>query len=358
MKTRKIIHIDADCFYASVEVRDDPSLAGRPIAVGGRPDRRGVIATASYEARQFGVRSAMAASRAMSLCPQLLILQTRMQLYREISGQFHQVFREYTDMVEPLSLDEAFLDVSDCEQCRGSATLIAAEIRARIRETTGLTVSAGVAPNKFLAKVASDWEKPDGLFTIAPDQVADFVYELPVRRINGVGKVTGEKLHRMGAKTCGDLQQIPLDTLVRRFGKYGKRLYDVARGEDRRQVKNTRQRKSISVERTYAEDIEQLPDMLAQLETLLEELDRRFAKIAEKYTPTKRFVKIKYRDFTQTTLEETFGENGEPWYLAQEYQRLLSAAWARKSQPVRLLGVGLRLRPIGLEEEDQLKLFP
>jgi DNA polymerase-4 len=323
VKTRKIIHIDADCFYASVEVRDDPSLAGRPIAVGGRPDRRGVIATASYEARQFGVRSAMAASRAMSLCPQLLILQTRMQLYREISGQFHQVFREYTDMVEPLSLDEAFLDVSDCEQCRGSATLIAAEIRARIRETTGLTVSAGVAPNKFLAKVASDWEKPDGLFTIAPDQVADFVYELPVRRINGVGKVTGEK-----------------------------------RGEDRRQVKNTRQRKSISVERTYAEDIEQLPDMLAQLETLLEELDRRFAKIAEKYTPTKRFVKIKYRDFTQTTLEETFGENGEPWYLAQEYQRLLSAAWARKSQPVRLLGVGLRLRPIGLEEEDQLKLFP
>jgi len=281
-----------------------------------------------------------------------------MALYREVSGQFHEIFRDYTELVEPLSLDEAFLDVSDCERCSGSATLIAARLRSRIRERTGLTVSAGVAPNKFLAKVASDWDKPDGLFIIAPQQVAEFVRDLPVRRINGVGKVTGEKLQRMGASTCGELQQFPLDTLVRRFGKYGKRLYEVARGEDNRPVKSTRQRKSISVERTYAEDIEQLPVMLSQLENLLVELNVRFAKIADLYRPTKRFVKVKYGDFSQTTLEETFGEGGEPWNTAAEYERLMSAAWARKSLPVRLLGAGLRLQPKTHCDEGQLTLFP
>jgi DNA polymerase-4 len=257
---RKVIHIDADSFYASVETREDPSLAKKPIAVGGRPDRRGVIATANYAAREFGIHSAMASSRAMQLCPRLVILPPRFDLYRAVSAQFHRIFSDYTAVIEPLSLDEAYLDVTDSTCQKGSATLIAKEIRRRIREELRLTVSAGIAPNKFLAKVASDWRKPDGMFTIAPEQVADFVVDLPVTKINGVGRVTAEKLRRIGVETCGELQQLPLEQLVKRFGTYGRRLYDVARGVDNRPVQSARVRKSISVERTYARDIAVLPE--------------------------------------------------------------------------------------------------
>jgi DNA polymerase-4 len=354
---RKIIHVDADSFYASVETREEPSLRGKPLAVGGRADGRGVIAAANYEARKYGVHSAMASSRAMSLCPGLLILPPRFELYREVSSQFHEIFRDYTELIEPLSLDEAYLDVSECDQCQGSATLIAREIRQRVSEELGLTVSAGVAPNKFLAKVASDWEKPDGLFTITPEQVADFVLGLPVSKINGVGRVTAKKLRKMGVETCGDLQALPLETLVKRFGKYGKRLHDVARGEDRRQVQSTRVRKSISVERTFIEDIDNLPAMAAAVEELLLELQRRFAKISDRYFPSKRVIKIKYSDFTQTTLEETIGASGEDWSDAARFQQLLEAAWPRGAKPVRLLGAGLRLRPLQAGDLDQMNLF-
>ena len=218
-------------------------------------------------------------------------------------------------------------------------------------------MSAGIAPNKFLAKVASDWRKPDGMFTIAPDQVEDFVVALPVTRINGVGRVTGDKLRRMGVETCGDLQQLPLEQLVKRFGKYGRRLYDVARGVDNRPVQSARVRKSISVERTYARDIDVLPDMLTAVDVLLNELVQRFGKIADRYFPTKRVVKIKYRDFTQTTLEETIADNGEAWDDAASFHRLVSAAWPRGGKPVRLLGAGLRLQPLSGAEVDQLSLF-
>ena len=354
---RKIIHIDADSFYASVETRENPQLAGKPLAVGGRADRRGVIATANYEARKFGVHSAMASARAMALCPSLLIVPPRFELYRTVSGQFHDIFRDFTDLIEPLSLDEAYLDVSDCEQFQGSATLVAAEIRRRVRQDLGLTVSAGIAPNKFLAKVASDWEKPDGMFTIAPDQVAQFVIDLPVKKINGVGRVTAEKLRRMGVVSCGDLQGLELTVLVKRFGKYGQRLFDVARGIDKRQVQPSRIRKSISVERTYNEDIVAMPEMESALDELLEELAGRFRKIADRYFPTKRVVKIKYSDFTQTTLEETLGDSGEPWNDPQRFHHLVAAAWPRGAKPVRLLGAGLRLQPRGEGDLDQLSLF-
>jgi DNA polymerase-4 len=354
---RKIIHIDADSFYASVETRENPALAGKPIAVGGRPDRRGVIATANYEARKFGVHSAMASSRAMALCPTLLILPPRFELYRAVSGQFHDIFREYTELIEPLSLDEAYLDVSGSDCMQGSATLIAGEIRRRVREELGLTVSAGIAPNKFLAKVASDWNKPDGMFTIAPGQVAEFVLELPVSKINGVGRVTADKLRRMGVETCGDLQQLPLEKLVERFGKYGRRLHDVARGVDKRRVQTSRVRKSISVERTYARDIDAMPAMVAAVDELLLELAGRFGRIADHYFPTKRVVKIKYQDFTQTTLEEAIGASGEPWNDAASFHRLVTTAWPRGAKPVRLLGAGLRLQPRSAEDLDQLSLF-
>jgi DNA polymerase-4 len=247
--------------------------------------------------------------------------------------------------------------VTASDRCQGSATLIAGEIRQRVREELGLTVSAGIAPNKFLAKVASDWRKPDGMFTITPDQVADFVVELPVSKINGVGRVTAEKLRRMGVETCGDLQQLPLEKLVKRFGKYGKRLHDVARGEDTRRVQTSRVRKSISVERTYPSDIDAMPAMVAALDQLLLELVARFRKIADRYFPTTRVVKIKYQDFTQTTLEESIGSSGEAWHDAASFHRLVTAAWPRGAKPVRLLGAGLRLQPRAEGDLDQLSLF-
>ena len=357
MVQRKIIHVDADSFYASVEMREDPTLAGKPLAVGGSAKRRGVIATCNYAARKFGIRSAMPSSRALQLCPELIILPARFELYREVSRQFHQIFRDYTEAVEPLSLDEAYLDVSDCEEFQGSATLIAEDIRRRIREELNLTVSAGVAPNKFLAKVGSDWDKPDGCYTIAPSQVADFVRELPVSRINGVGAVTAAKLEKLGATTCGELQQIPLETLVRRFGKYGSRLADLAHGIDEREVKTSRIRKSISTENTYNNDMSDLNTMEQALSVLLDELESRFHKIDEQYRAHKRFVKVKFDNFSQTTMEEVIPDNGEHWLNESAYHALLASAWRRQARPVRLLGAGLRLEPLRNDMSSQLLLF-
>ncbi|MEH6590159.1 MAG: DNA polymerase IV [Halioglobus sp.] len=357
-KQRKIIHIDADSFYASVEMREQPELLDKPIAVGGSSQRRGVIATSNYAARKFGVRSAMASSRALALCPDLIILPARFELYREVSRQFHEVFREFTDVIEPLSLDEAYLDVTDNEDHKGSATLIARAIRVQVHERLNLTVSAGIAPNKFLAKVASDWDKPDGIFTIPPEDVETFVRTLAVKKINGVGRVMAGKLSRMGVETCGDLQQVPLEVLVKRFGKYGKRLSEVARGVDNRPVQTSRVRKSMSVERTFSEDIAELDGLLQPLETLLAELAERFKKIAPDYYPTKRVVKIKYKDFTQTTLEEGLNESGEDWLSTQQYHRMIVAAWPRGAKPVRLLGLGLRLQPRDDNRHEQMPLFP
>lgn len=357
MSQRKIIHVDADSFYASVEMREDPDLRDRALAVGGRADRRGVIATCNYEARRYGVRSAMPSSRALQLCPHLVILKPRFDLYREVSRQFHTIFRRYTDIIEPLSLDEAYLDVTDSSLYSGSATRIAEAIRRDIREELGLTVSAGVAPNKFLAKVGSDWNKPDGLFTIAPEQVADFVRDLPVSRINGVGSVTAAKLERLGARTCGELQALPLDVLVKRFGKYGPRLAQVARGIDERPVQTSRIRKSISVENTYSQDIDEQGAMAEALERLLEELELRFERIERRYRPHKRFVKLKFDNFRQTTMEEIIPGNGEHWLQRDAYSALLQSAWQRHRRPVRLLGAGLRLEPRDRVGEEQLPLF-
>lgn len=355
-QARKIIHVDADSFYASVETREDPSLQGKPIAVGGRSGR-GVIATSNYEARKYGVRSAMPSARALKLCPQLIILKPQFELYREVSSQLQDVFRAYTDLIEPLSLDEAYLDVSGSELCGGSATLIANEIRARARETLGITVSAGVAPNKFLAKVASDWNKPDGTFTVAPAQVAEFVLQLPVAKIMGVGKVTAEKLLSMGVTTCGDLQHVPLPTLAKRFGKYGPRLSELAHGVDERPINTSRVRKSISVERTYSNDIPGEADVLDAMELILQELERRFARIEDRYRPHKRFVKVKFRDFRQTTMEEIIPADGQPWLQRNSYRQLLKQAWLRGGIPVRLLGAGLRLEQSDSPLNPQLGLF-
>jgi DNA polymerase-4 len=252
---RKIIHCDCDCFYASVEMRDDPSLRGRPLAVGGRPDQRGVVATCNYEARRFGVHSAMSSALAMRKCPDLLILRPAIEKYRIASRQIMAIYRDYTADVEPLSLDEAYLDVTRSERCKGSATLMASEIRERVREAVGVTVSAGVAPNKFVAKIASDWNKPDGLLVVRPHEVDAFVAALPVRKIFGVGKVTAVKLENLGITTCAQLREWPLIDLHRRFGVFGRRLYELSRGIDNRAVKADQERKSVSVETTYVTDL-------------------------------------------------------------------------------------------------------
>ncbi|WP_312515615.1 DNA polymerase IV [Stutzerimonas nitrititolerans] len=348
---RKIIHVDCDAFFAAIEMRDDPSLANRPMAVGGLAEQRGVIATCNYEARAYGVRSAMASAHALKLCPDLLIVRPRREAYREASQEIHTIFRAYTDLIEPLSLDEAFLDVTGCEHFAGSATLIAQDIRRRVWQQLRITVSAGVAPNKFLAKIASDWKKPDGLFVITPAQVDEFVLGLPVTKLHGVGRVTAEKLQRMGIRTCADLRARNRLDLLRDFGSFGERLWGLAHGIDERPVQVESRRQSVSVENTYDRDLPDLAACLGRLPELLQELTRRMARLDSRYRPGKPFVKLKFHDFTQTTLEQS-GAGLE----LEDYADLLAVAFARGKRPVRLIGVGVRLID-SRDQAEQLRLF-
>lgn len=344
---RKIIHCDCDCFYAAVEMRDDPSLRGRPLAVGGRPDQRGVVATCNYEARKFGVRSAMAMSQALQRCPDLIVLPPAMDKYRAASKQILSIYRDYTELVEPLSLDEAYLDVTDSPQCQNSATLIAQEIRARIAETVGITASAGIAPNKFIAKIASDWNKPNGQFVIRPHEVDAFVAELPVDKLFGVGKVTAMKLKKLGAFTCADLRNWSIPELQHHFGKFGGSLYGLCRGIDRRQVSPSRERKSVSVEETYVTDLPNIDACLRELDPLIELLKQRIRRAQAERHIHKLFIKIRFDDFRRTTAE-CVGTVLDP----AQCRKLLETAHQRGNRPVRLLGVGVRLE----EEEDILQL--
>jgi DNA polymerase-4 len=348
---RKIIHVDCDCFYAAIEMRDDPRLAGKPLAVGGAADRRGVVATCNYEARAWGVRSAMPMRTALKLCPDLQIVKPRMDAYKAVSREIHAIFRDFTEIIEPLSLDEAYLDVSDSPHFEGSATRIAREIRRRVSSELHITVSAGVAPNKFLAKIASDWRKPDGLYVITPQQVDAFVAELPVSKLHGVGKVTADKLARLGLRTCADLRGWSRLGLAREFGSFGERLWKLSHGVDERAVQVDSRRQSVSVERTYDQDLPDLAACEAQLPRLLEELDRRMRRLDEGYRPDKPFVKVKFHDFSQTTLEQA-GAGRD----LDSYRLLLGAAFARGDKPVRLLGVGVRLHDLRGRHE-QLELF-
>ncbi|MFC3149652.1 DNA polymerase IV [Litoribrevibacter euphylliae] len=356
---RKIIHVDCDCFYAAVEVRDDPSLANLPIVVGGNPNGRGVVATASYEARKFGVRSAMSSAQALKLCPNLIFMKPRMDAYREASEQIHRIFADYTDLIEPLSLDEAYLDVSDCQQNKGSATLIAEEIRRRVVQQVGITVSAGVAPNKFLAKVASDWNKPNGLCVVTPSQVDEFVAQLPVARVHGVGKVTQQKMKQLGIDTCGQLRDYSLLELVDKFGSFGQRLYHLARGIDDRSVKNERRRKSLSVEHTYDQDLHSFEQVRAAVPELLSSLKQRLEKrFDDDYLVNKYVVKVKFNDFVQTTYETRLDQLARSAGSEQDYLELLNVAYHRRDKPVRLLGLGVGLKDMKDSEElTQMELF-
>ena len=348
---RKIIHCDCDCFYAAIEMRDDPSLRGKPLAVGGRPDQRGVVATCNYEAREYGVRSAMPMSQALQRCPHLIVLKPAMDKYRAASRQILAIYRDYTDLVEPLSLDEAYLDVTDSPHFRGSATLIAQDIRARIAETVGITASAGIAPNKFIAKIASDWNKPNGQYVVRPEEVDAFVAKLPVNKLFGVGKVTAAKINRLGAHTCADLREWSIVDLQRHFGKCGGSLYWLSRGVDRRRVNPDQERKSVSVEETYPKDLPDRDACQRELTPLIELLVQRVRRVQAESHIHKLFVKLRFDDFRRTTAECVATAIDET-----QCRRLLDTAFERGKRPVRLLGVGVRLNE---EDEDlnQLGLF-
>lgn len=352
---RKIIHVDFDAFYASIEIRDNPKLQGLPIAVGGDPAHRGVIATCSYEARRFGIHSAMASSHALRLCPSLRIITPRFAAYKEASAEARAIFAKYTDLIEPLSLDEAYLDVTHATAFRGSATLIANAIRQEIEQTLHVTASAGVAPNKFLAKVASDWNKPNGTFVITPNEVLDFLFELPVKKIPGVGKVTADKLKKRGIETCGQIRDYSMTHLTRWFGSFGESLWHMAHGIDNRPVVSHRRRKSLSVEHTFDRDLTTKAQVLEKLPLLIAEFSERLARLDNSYQPTKRIVKVKFSDFTQTTLEESIVHH---LTASEQFEQMILAARQRQAKNIRLLGVGVKLNDqSGGEHLQQLLLF-
>jgi DNA polymerase-4 len=352
---RKIIHIDCDCFYAAVEMRDDPSLRDVPIAVGGQSGR-GVVTTCNYRARAFGVRSAMPGGEARRLCPDLVMVPLDMPRYREVSRQVMAIFRELTDLVEPLSLDEAFLDVSEVEAFQGSATLMARHIREQVKARIGITVSAGVAPNKFLAKIASDWNKPDGLFVITPEQVDDFVKTLPVEKLSGVGPVTAGKLNDRGLQTCGDLREAGEAELVRVFGKQGLRLWHMAHGRDDRPVVVTRVAKSVSVERTFSRDLTGKEACQQVMTALVDDLHHRLERKGSHKPLHKLFIKIRYSDFSTHTLERVREPGPGAMPVAGEFLPLLDELVTDAQRPVRLLGVGVRFREDSAPV-TQLRLF-
>lgn len=345
---RKIIHVDMDAFYASVEQRDNPELRGKPIVVGGSPNSRGVVAAASYEARKFGIRSAISSAQAYRLCPHAIFVRPRFEAYKAVSKEIMTIFFEYTDLVEPLSLDEAYLDVTVNRLQNPSATRIADEIRARIFNQTSLTASAGVAPSKFLAKIASDMNKPNGLTVIPPEKVAEILEQLPVRKIPGVGKKTEEKMLRLGIETTKDLRGWELEKLTEEFGKTGSWYYRLARGEDDREVHPTRERKSVGAEDTFLTDLLNWDALDAELGKLAARVWNRLKGVSGK-TVT---VKVTYSNFEKVTRGETLNQRvGSLEQLHALAVTLLEQTEAT-TRPIRLLGISVS----GFEEREKKKV--
>src|SRR5690554_5544127 len=333
---RKIIHVDMDAFYASVEQMDNPELRGKPVAVGGNKER-GVVAAASYEARKYRVRSAMSSKLAALKCPQLIFVKPRFERYKELSYQIREVFYEYTDLVEPLSLDEAFLDVTINKADNPSATLVATEIRTKIKSVTGLNASAGISYNKFLAKVASDINKPNGQAVITPDQATAFLEKLPIERFYGIGKVTAEKMKRVGIHNGWDLKQYSQSFLAQRFGKSGLRYYDIVRGIHLSEVQPHRNRKSLSVETTFEKDLFEREDLLYALQKLLDELVERINR--NKVEGRTLTLKLKFRDFTQQTRSKSLDDCLSQTDIKKIAMELLQQEPLKMS--IRLMGLGI-----------------
>jgi DNA polymerase-4 len=347
---RKIIHVDMDMFYAAVEMRDRPELRGRPLVVGGRPDSRSVATTANYEARKFGIHSGMSCAQARRLCPQCLFIPPNFKKYQQVSEQIHAIFNEFTDLVESVSLDEAYLDVTRNKKNEPSATRLAREIKRRIFEATGLTASAGVAASMFVAKIASEARKPDGLCVVRPEKVIDFIRPLPVIRIPGIGRVTDGLLQKLGIRTVADLEKKSLDFLEREFGRFGLYLHDIARGIDERPVTPWRERQSYGAEETFPRDIPEKEPLL----DFLRECSRRVFNDLEEEGKLARTVtlKIKYADFQLVTRRQTFEDFlASPVEVFQAARDLLERTEAGR-RPVRLAGISLsNFTPPGIKKD-------
>jgi len=357
---RKIIHIDMDAFYASVEQRDFPEYRGKPIVVGGSPDGRGVVATASYEARQFGIHSAMSARKAIQLCPDALFVRPRFDAYKSVSVSIREIFRRYTDLIEPLSLDEAYLDVTVDKLAIGSALSIAQEIKDAIKNELNLSASAGVSSNKFVAKIASDMNKPDGLTFIGPSKIAAFMEKLPVEKFFGVGKVTADRMKKMGFYTGADLKKLSEEELVRKFGKTGRFYYKIVRGIDERPVQPHRLTKSLGAEDTFEQDLDTADEMLTELEQIAEKVTERLER--NKLKGKTLTLKIKFNDFKQITRNQSFATPIADYFsiYAAAKELLLKAEMNGKS--VRLLGISLSnfgntVQLSKFVNPDQLELF-
>jgi len=338
---RRILHVDMDAFYASVEQRDNPDLRGKPVIVAGSERSRGVVCAASYEARKFGVRSAMATSRALRLCPQVVRVPPHFSRYQEVSKQINQIFARYTEMVEPLSLDESFLDVTErCASNGCTATATASEIKQLIKLETGLTASAGVGPNKLIAKIASDLRKPDGLVVVPPERVLAFLHPLPVERVWGVGPVTAARLHEMGLKTIGDVAARTVEWLTQRLGRSGPWYHDLAHGIDDRPVIASHESKSVSAENTFAVDLQDVDEVLAELAAQAEEVADRLARHG--YRGRTVTLKARYGDFTTVTRSLTVAR---PLHGAEEIleiaRQLLLTRTLFPKRALRLVGVGV-----------------
>jgi DNA polymerase IV len=346
---RKIIHVDMDAFYASVEQRDNLEYLGKPVVVGGTPEQRGVVAACSYEARKFGIHSAMSATQAHQRCPHAIFLKPRFTVYREVSAEIQAVFRQFTDLVEPLSLDEAYLDVTHNQDYSGSATLIAKEIKRLIKEKTNLNASAGVSYNKFLAKIASDIDKPDGLYLITPEQGPEFIKTLPVRQFHGIGKATEKRMKEFGIHTGEDLLQKDLNELVKKFGKAGRFYYSISRGIDLRPVNSHRERKSVGKETTFSKDMGDINEMFS----ILEELSNSVSRILfDKKLPAQTItLKVKYADFEQITRSRTIEKPTlSARNIFETVKDLLTSTEVDKRK-VRLLGVSTsKLQKKGVEQ--------
>lgn len=337
-KQRKIIHVDMDAFFASVEQRDQPEYQGKPLIVGGQPNSRGVVAACSYEARKFGIHSAMPCSRAYRLCPQAIFVPPRFEAYREVSQQIREIFWQYATQVEPLSLDEAYLDVTYTADFDGSATRIAQAIKAEILAKTQLNASAGVSYNKFLAKIASDMDKPNGLYVIKPEQGLAFVSDLPIGKFHGVGPATEAKMQKIGIQTGADLRQKTLVELVEMFGKSGQYYYNIARAIDERPVRSTRVRKSLGKETTFAEDILSIQLLTETLNGLAEQL---LIKLSEQELQAKTMtLKVKYANFQQVTRAQSVNNVLEINAVKRWIPQLLKRTKAGE-QAIRLVGLSL-----------------
>ncbi len=361
-KLRKIIHIDMDAFYASVEQRDNPEYRGKAIAVGGSPEGRGgVVATASYEARKFGVRSAMPSKRALQLCPEIIFVRPRFDVYKEASRKIREIFSRHTDIIEPLSLDEAFLDVTEDKQQIGSAIEIAKLIKQAIKDELQLTASAGVSVNKFVAKIASDLNKPDGLTFIGPSSIESFMEKLPVEKFFGVGKVTAEKMKRMGLHTGADLKRLSENDLKTHFGKVGSFYFRIVRGIDEREVQPHRETKSLGAEDTFPYDLTRTEEMNVELEKIAITVYERLKRYGLKGRTVT--LKIKYSDFRQITRNQSFPFPVGDLEKILETAKQLLLSTEPEDKPVRLLGISLsnfgEIVPVNNRSDNtiQLSLF-